>query len=261
MSETDWSTSPEPQEQDTSNFQKLAGLWLKPRKIMRQIVSHEKAIWLFPLLVLMVSSLLLTVITASIEQKTAIPAEVPTDLEYYPEDYQEQYSEVMTQSSGFVQTTLFPIIGKWLGLWSNWLILSVLLMVLLLIIGHPLEWHNVFNIAAWSALPYLLRDGIQSIYLLASQKLISQHGLSGFTAPDSVGVAAFLGILLGFLDIYLIWQALLMLAAYKPATQMSIWKAILILMVIVLIFLALRSVPAFLISRVSSVFSNGMFYF
>jgi hypothetical protein len=261
MSESEWTVPSDEPQQNTSNFNRLTRLFLKPRQTMRKITANEKKIWLFPLLMLMVSSLVLTFITASIEKQNIAPIEMPPDMEFYPEEYQDQYSDVMAQNDGFVRTTLFPIIGRWLGLWSNWLILSVLLMVMLLLAGHPLEWREVFNLTAWSTLPLLVRDIIQSIYLLASQQVISQPGLSGFGPVDAQGFTAFLGILLGFVDIYLIWQLLLILAGFKTATQMKGWKSILILLIIAAIFVAVRSLPPYVISRVSSVFSNGMFYF
>lgn len=261
MSDSEWTVPSEEPQHNPSNFNKLTQLFLKPRQTMQKITANEKKIWLFPLLILMVSSLMLTFITASIEKQNVVPVDMPPDMEYYPEEYQDQYSDVMAQNNGFVQTILFPIIGRWLGLWSNWLILGVLLMVVLLLSGHPLEWRQVFNLTAWSALPFLIRDIIQSVYLLASQQVISQPGLSGFGAVDAQGFAAFLGILLKFVDIYLIWQLLLILAGFKNATQIKAWKSILILLIIVVIFLAIRSFPPYVISRVSSVFANGMFYF
>lgn len=261
MSENESSNLTMVEQPGQTNPGKIPRVLLKPRKTMPEIVNTEKAIWLFPLLILMVSSLILTMITASIEKRTAVPAEMPPDMEYYPEEYQDQYSNVMAQNSGFVRTTLFPIIGRWLGIWSNWLILSVILMVLLLLAGHPLEWRGVFNLAAWSALPFVVRDVVQSVYLLAAGQLITSPGLSGFGPVDAQGLAGFFAVLLKFIDLYLVWQLLLILAGFRPVTQIKLLKGLLILLGTAVLYLSIRSLPAFIINRISSVFTNGMFYF
>lgn len=246
---------------ETTNFLRLWQVIGKPGKTIPKISLTEQAIWLFPLLILMASGLLLTLITGSVKSKDSVSFDVPPDMEYYPEDYQNQYTDVMAQNNGFVRTTIFPLVGKWAGIWLNWLTLSVILMVLLLLSGNQLEWRNVFNLVAWSSLPLLLRDVLQSIYLLLTNRLISAPGLSGFGTPDAQGFSMFITIVLGFVDLYLIWQMILILAGYRAMAHAEIRKAVLVLLVTFGLFLSLRSVPAFLLEKVNAIFTNGMFYF
>lgn len=245
----------------TSNYLRVWHVISKPGQTMPMIALNQKAIWLFPLLLLMVSGLILTLITGSIKSKTSVSFDVPADMEYYPGEYQEQYNNVMAQNNGFVRTTLFPLIGKWAGIWLNWLILSVILMVLLLLSGHQLEWYNVFNVVAWSSIPLLIRDLVQSIYLLANNQLISSPGLSGFGMSEAQGFSLFITIVLGFVDLYLLWQMALILKGYRVMAHTVFWKAFLVLLVTYILFLSLRSVPAFLMDKISAVFSSGSFYF
>jgi hypothetical protein len=244
-----------------SNTMRFWQIVSKPGETMPGIALNGKTIWLFPLLVLMVSGLILTLITASIKNQTSISFDVPPDMEYYPEEYQDQFNDVMAQNNGFVRTTLFPLIGKWVGLWLNWLILSVILMVVMLLSGNQLEWSNVFNLVAWSSIPFVIRDVVQSIYLMVSNRLISSPGLSGFGFSEAQGFSLFITIILGFLDVYLFWQLMLILKGYRAMTHTALWKSILTLLVTFMLFLSLRSVPSFLMDKISAVFSNGMFYF
>jgi hypothetical protein len=245
----------------TSNYLRIWQVISKPRETMRVITLNEKAIWIFPLLLLMASGLVFTLIMGSVKNRTSVFFDVPPDMEYYPEEFQDQYTNVMAQNNGFVRTTLFPLIGKWVGIWLNWLILSVILMVLLLLSGQQLEWRNVFNLVAWSSIPLIIRDLVQSIYLLLSNQLISSPGLSGFGMSEAQGFALFITIILGFIDLYLLWQMMLILKGYRAMVHTVLWKAFLILLVTFLLFLSLRSVPAFLMDKIIAVFSNGLFYF
>ena len=235
----------------------LVQLFTHPKRTMQTIAKHETKIWWFPLLLLMASSLILNICTAVINnQNTTLT--LPPDIEYYPEDYQQEFAEVIDTSNGFVSTTLFPTILKWVGIWGSWIILATLLMVILLLQNHPLEWHNVFNVSAWSILPFVLRDLLQSIYVLSSKHLITSQGISGFAASNPEGFSLYLSVILAFIDIYLLWQVFLIFHGIHTPTHLSLSKTFLTLLITFLIFIAVKTFPGFVIARISTIFSNGM---
>ena len=260
MAENDL-TIPQQPKKATGNLLQAFHLIIRPRQTIQRIITVEKAVWLFPLLLFMGSALILTIITNSVENKTVLNVDPAFDMEYYPEDYQEQYDQVMTENNGIVTTIIFPVLGKWVGTWSNWALLSVLLMVLLLAFGHPMEWQKIFNLTAWCTLPYVLRDLIQMVYLLASSQLINKPGLSGFMAEGAIGFSQYLVGLLALIDIYLIWQLVLVMIGVYQRTQMTVIKSVLAVFIAGILFISLRAVPVYIIGKLSTVFASGMFYF
>ena len=86
-------------------------------------------------------------------------------------------------------------------------------------------------------------------------------GLSGFAAADASGLAAFLGALLVFIDIYLIWQFVLLLVGVLPLSGLSRRKAWVATLIAFLIVLTLRALPAFIGAKLSGLSTGGFFYF
>lgn len=238
----------------------LVRLWTHPKDTMQAIAQHETKIWWLPLLLLMASSLILNLSSTAIsKQNTTLT--LPPDMEYYSEEYQQEFAEVMDTNSGFVSTTLFPTLLKWVEIWGSWIVLATLLMVILLLQNHPLEWRNVFNLSAWSSLPFVIRDLLQSIYILTSKQLITSQGISGFAPPTPEGFSLYLTVIFTFIDIYLLWQVFLIFHGIHTPTRLSLSKTFLTILIAFLVSLALKALPGFVIAQISTLFSNGMGFF
>jgi hypothetical protein len=85
--------------------------------------------------------------------------------------------------------------------------------------------------------------------MLTSDQLIAGPGLSGF-APAGEGItSALLGGILSSIDIYLVWQIVLLYIGVRVSSQLpraKCWLAVLLTMIIVL---ALRALPAAILAQ------------
>ena len=233
---------------------------LKPRKTLDEIVEKEHAIWIAPLVALMVTALILVLVQAPLVGMASQPAGQPEMFEYYSPEQQQQYQNAVNMGSSPVITVIFPLAGKMIGIWIGWLLLGSILHLSLTLNGSRSSNRSALNVVAWSSVPFLLRDIVQIFAILITRQLIQQPGLSGFMAEGVTGFAAFLTVLLSFIDLYLIWQIDLIGLGAKRISGLKISKAWLATMIAVLIFLALKSLPGFISAQLSGLSPTRMFF-
>ena len=85
-------------------------------------------------------------------------------------------------------------------------------------------------------------------------------GLSGFVAADAGGTLVFARAVLTMVDIYLIWQ-LVLLAIGASATGLSRGKAFFGVLVVMLLVLALGALPGFGMAQLSGLNVDRPFIF
>ncbi len=91
--------------------------------------------------------------------------------------------------------------------------------------------------------------------------MVTSPGLSGFMAPASTGFSSYLGIILAFIDLYLICQVALLLVGVVPATGLARTKAWAVTLLVVVALLALQGLPGFLVSKLGSMATTQPFFF
>lgn len=229
-------------------------LFFKPRRTLEEIGKEEKGVWLTPLLILSVLAILVVLVAGPIRTQAALGGgELPADFEYWMPEQQEQYLNSQTSMNGPLFVYVFPAVGALAGIWVRWFLLGSILHLLLTLAGSRSGNTAALNLVAWASLPYAVRSIVQIVSMLATRGLINKPGLSGFAAADASGLAAFLGALLVFIDIYLIWQVILLLIGVLPMSRLSRGKAWAFTLLAVLIVLALAALPGF----ISAQFSGG----
>lgn len=177
---------------------------------------------------------------------------LPPDFQYYSPEQQQQFAQgVQTQQSA-IFIYVFPALGKLAGLWIGWFLLGSVLHLTLTLSGSRSTNRSALNLTAWASLPFALRYLVQIIAILATRQLITQPGLSGFVAADAGRSIALLGALLTFVDIYLIWQIVLLLIGVTPLSGLTRAKAWSAAMISVLILLLLSALPGFIGAQVSN---------
>ena len=242
-------------------FSTLGYFFIRPRRTIKAITLNEKAIWLLPLALLMLTAFVLTLVTASIENQSNQGFEMPPDMEYYPDSIQDRFSEAASVSGGFASRVLLPTLLRWAGIWINWALLAVLVMIFLMAGGHSLEWRNVFNLIGWSMLPFFVRDLVQAGYMLGSQNLISQPGLSGFLAAGGGDFTAYLAHVLALIDIYLVLQIILISMGLRGAAHLKPIRAFIMSFLSIVLLRLIWAIPGYLLERLSGIFNSSMFYF
>ena len=122
--------------------------------------------------------------------------------------------------------------------------------LLLTLLGGRGTSRGALNIAAWAALPTLVRYALQIVVMLASDQLIAAPGLSGF-APTGEGIVNALSAgILSHIDIYLVWQIILLFIGVRLSSQLPRTKCWLAVLLTIIIVLALRALPAAILGPV-----------
>lgn len=232
--------------------------WLLPLLVRpRQAFDHvllRKATWYSPMLVISLL-LIVQVFVKGFNSPTAsemVPSEgIPAE-GFYSEGVEvgggEAMAEVATVSdspSGW-RASLMPAASKLSGLWIGWFVLTLLLFVFLVISGSQANFTSALNLTAWSSLPYAVQVIAQVIIALVySSASALPQGLAGLALKVQGPGGQFLGILLQRVDIFFIWQAVLLMIGAVTISQLPAAKVRWLVILSLVIYLALAALPAF----------------
>ncbi len=232
----------------------------KPRQTLKAIAEKNHSVWLAPLLLLMVSALVLVLVSAPVINQSAGPVEMPPDFEYFSPEQQEQFLQAVDMGSSPVNTIVFPLLLRYAGIWISWFLLGSILHLSLTLNGSRSSNRSALNLVAWASIPFVIRDIVQIIAILTTKQLILKPGLSGFVADGALGLMAFVTALLTFVDLYLIWQIVLLVIGARQISGLKSGKALLAVLIAVVVFLSLKALPAFVGAQLSTLSTGGMFF-
>jgi len=105
------------------------------------------------------------------------------------------------------------------------------------------------NLVAWASLPFVVRDLVRIVAMLASGELIESTGLSGFAPPDPSGGVTYLAALLSVIDIYLIWHVLLLITGVRAGNGLSLRKAAGGVLVTIGLVVAFQALMDYMVNR------------
>lgn len=235
-------------------------IFIHPRKAIKNIIEQEKPVWLTPLLILSVLVILAGLIAWPIRRNAIINGfTMPEDFQYYSTDQQTQFLEAQTSQSSALMTFIFPVLGSLIGIWLFWFLASSILHMGHFISGSSTAKGGYFNLLAWAMSPFMVRQVIQILAMLVSQKTITAAGLSGFVNGTGAG-AGYLAGILGQVDIYFIWMIVLLLLGIIPLSGLMKTKSWAVTAITLLIMVLLMAVPQFVQSIISGFSSSGMYY-
>ena len=234
-------------------FEWVLPVLFQPRRTFSKIGGADTAVSQTPLLILVVTGLIRTLVAGGIKATAAASGQLqlPPGWEYYTPEQQAQFQQAMTATSGPVFTYLLPSVVVILGVYLGWLVLGWLLHLLLTLMGGRASSRQVLNVTAWSLLPFALRDIVRIVAMWNSGQLLTSLGLSGF-APTGEGLwFVFAAALLTAVDLYFFWHVLLLGVGIYAGDQLGrgkVWAAV--LFVTLLLFL-MRGVPALISAQFS----------
>jgi len=232
----------------------------KPRKTIEDIAEKEHAVWIAPLVALMITALILVLVSSPLVGASSQGVSDPEMFEYYNPEQQQQYQDAVNMGVSPVVTVVFPLVGKIIGIWLGWILLGSIFHLSLTLNGSRSSSRSALNIVAWSSVPFLLKDIVQIIAILVTRQLISQPGLSGFIAEGVTGFNSYLAALLALVDLYLIWQIVLMGIGAMKISGLKTGKAWLATLIAVVIFLILKALPGFVIAQINTLSPTRMFF-
>jgi hypothetical protein len=228
----------------------------RPRATFAAIAAQAGGVWLAPLLLLTLFALG-RVVAAGVVQLSS-PATVqfgqapaaPPEVSAVPPGQEEQFQ----QAQAFAQNPLFvfviPAVLAVAGVWLGWLIVGGVLHLVFTLLGGRGSNRSSLNVVAWAALPFVVRDLVRIIYMLAAGRLIQSPGLSGLVDTQAGGLSLFCAGLLGLFDLYLIWHVALIGLGLRSAERVSPAKAWAGAAATLAVLLMLQALPAFAAAQV-----------
>jgi len=240
----------------------LLPLFVKPARTTGEIVAQEKPVWLTPLIILSVLAIVMVLIAAPI-QRTQIQMgnNLPPDFQYYTPEQQAQFYQAQANQTSFLFLYVFPALSGLLKIWVPWFLLSIVLYLMLTLAGSRASSTRSYNLVAWSMVPFAIRFLVQIGIMLFSKSLITSPGLSGFIDSEATGLAAYFRSMLGYIDIYFIFQVVLLVLGAIQLSGLTKVKTILVTLGSVLILLFLVAIPGLLSSALSGLSLTRGFYF
>ncbi len=244
-------------------FNWVTDIFLRPRLAFQRIANLSSAVWITPLLILTCLVLANTLISGRIKNQATMSGEItyPPDYQYYTPEQQAQYMQAIQSTQGPVFVYVLPAIAALLGVWVGWLILGGILHLVTTLLGGRGSTMMSMNIVAWASLPLALRALVQIVYMLAMHKIIASPGLSGFSPAGDSGFVLFIGYLLELLDIYIVWQIILLIIGINISTALSFSKSVIGVTLVYVLILALQAGISYAISLLGNLSITRPFFF
>jgi hypothetical protein len=224
------------------DLSRLQVILFHPRRAFHEIVSESRATWLTPMLVLTMTAILVVLVGGYLKSRAATMGEValPQDWQYWTPEMQNNYMQAQQATQGPVFMYVIPLVSVLAGLWVGWLLFAALLHFGSTLLGGRGSMQSALNVVAWAGLPFALRDILRMVFMLSAGHAITSPGLSGFAST-----AGFVSQLLTRVDIFLIWNIVLLVIGFAIADGLSRGKAVAgVLVVIMLVLLAQASLGA-----------------
>ena len=234
----------------------------RPRKAMGEVARTDPPAWLVPMLLISLLAVIAVLLAGPlrIQQLLSQPPQLPPEFQYMSPDQQQKYLEAAQPNTGGMFIYGFPALGALMGIWLTWFVLGGLLHLGLTMQGGRSSRGADFNVAAWAMLPIAVRYLVQSVYMLASRTLITQPGLSGFAPPEATGGMAYLAALLALIDLYWIWQTVLLAIGASHGSGLARGKAVGAALTVSVLVLLLSALPGFGASALSGLTVTRPFF-
>lgn len=235
--------------------------FVHPRQTYEQVLLR-KATWYTPLLV--ISLLMLAQVFVS-ETRNAPPSDMVPSESIPMEGVPSQGKGIEGGSSGEVEGgmspdgmvtetessagllgALLPAVRNLAGLWVGWFVLTLVLFVALVISGSQGNFTQALNLTAWSSLPYAIQILAQVLFaLIYSSATTLPQGLAGLATKVQGLGGQYLVIFLQRVDVFLVWQVVLLMIGTVYISQLPAGKARWLVVLAILIYLVLAALPAF----------------
>lgn len=200
------------------NFARIPEVLLQPQRTFAQIAEETQSTWLTPMLGLSISAFLSVIVSGYLTSRAAMMGEMqlPRDWQYWTPEMQSNYMQAQQAMQGPVFSYIIPLVIALIALWFWWLILSGSLHFGSTVIGGRGNMQRAFNIVAWASSPFIVRDVLRVLFMLLAGHAISSPGLSGFA-----GTSAFIAQILTRVDIFFIWNVILLIIGFGVSENLS----------------------------------------
>ena len=243
------------------HFAWLPGIFLRPAKTLRAILADDKANWLLPMLLLSLM-LILNVVLSGPAQRNAIQSglNMPPEFQYWSPEEQDSYMMAQASKSSPTFIYAYPILGGIATWWVIWLLTASILHLMITLGGSRSPNVKSSNLVGWAMLPFALGLLIKAITVAASGRLLAPAPLAALLPEDATGIQLFARSVLGNVDAYWFWHAILLLLGAKPLSKLATGKALAAMIAVIVLMLLLQGVPGLLGGLVGNMSTGGMFF-
>ncbi len=234
-------------------WQLLWGVVARPRKTLSLLHAPSRA-WLLMALLSLALILLPQLVAPSTVSGDVIPDGLPNpsrpiiiEQEMDAPYMDAPYMDAPTASG----PSVLALIGSIVGTLVVWLLWGLALYVASVFLGRSSTFGEMFRLTVWCSVPQAVRGLTQAAYTLITRAPIVNAGLSGFVLdknappvlPPGPGQLA-LASILAQVDIYLVWQLLLLILGLTAFTNLPRKKSVLAVLVIWGVLALLGVIPA-----------------
>jgi hypothetical protein len=235
----------------------LWGIIARPRATLEHLREHGPHTWWVPALLAVLLVVLPILVAAPIAVEQAREAILATREQLEERQGMELSAEQQAQMESMATSPLiivvFPATLGVMGRVVGWLAWAGALYLTGVALGGRSTFGQMFRMVVWTWLPYALRGLLQTVYTLTSGQLIANPGLSGLVqdnrpvaeviaAPPSLN-QMLLVTLLSKVDLFLVWNLILLVIGVRAVTRLPWRKAILATLGVWILLTALGLIP------------------
>ena len=186
---TEATSLPPVETEEASNLSFFGMVWsviAKPRRAFASVRDGSGRAWIIMAILSMILVTLPIIVSAPIttQQTRELLEEQFANQPGFSEDGVDAEQAASFASSPII-TTVIPSVGAVFGRVISWLIWGGALYLMASMVGGRSSFLQVLKVVIWAWLPYALRNILQAIYIAATQTLINNPGLSGFSGAPT----------------------------------------------------------------------------
>jgi hypothetical protein len=214
----------------------LADIIDRPGVALTNIAAHPRWRWLLPALLAVIAMLVSVIITAPLlsVQTQQVMAEQLNRMSGAQADLvRQRVAQFETPLFLGITATITGLIGLAVG----WLVQSGILYFGALISGGDVEFSRILATAPWLGIPFVIETLIQTAWVAANHRLITNQGLSYLVSSGSVTTDArnFAYVALGQATLFRLWHAVLAYVLLRAVGKLGRGAAL----AVTLVYLAL----------------------
>ncbi len=135
-------------------------------------------------------------------------------------------------------------VGTLVAVLAGWFVWAVGLLIGGTLTGGRSTFGNMFKMVVLAGTPLILRSLVQGAALAAGAQPILNPGFAGFLPVEPGALTVLLRSLLGSLDLFQLWNLVLLAIGMSVVARMATRKAVILVFVIGVIIVLLGSAPA-----------------
>lgn len=225
----------------------------QPAQAMGDVVEHPRWwVWAAALLVISTGVLLWVSAPYQVELANARTAQMIARITASMSEEQAQ-----AVRANMRETTITTLLATGGGtalatMALGWVLRAAIIHFSSPMMGGASHWGPTFAMSVWSMLPFFVRDGVQTVFVLVRKTTLEHAGLSFLVASgDWVQDSRSLSYnLLANTDPFVLWHLLVLTVGIAAALKVGRGKAALLGLLVWVLFLGLKLVPILLSSAV-----------